>query len=223
MEKYYKNIGNYFLILILFIALGFYYPYFSLFPQFKSVTTTVHIHAISLMLWVLILITQPILIRHKKYKAHKIIGRFTYFLVPVVIITCLGVMRQQYYEGIERKLTSAQSLKTLFVSFTQALSIIIFYLLAIINVLKGNIAFHMRYMICLFLEFIPPTFGRTLGYWLGLRQVYTNTIAVSVGAFIIIMLIAADKKRDADFTPYVVALSLYFVFNVSWFVLGCPL
>ena len=223
MEKYYRNIGNYFLILVVFIALGFYYPYFSLFPQFKSVTTTVHIHAISLMLWTLILITQPILIRYKKYKAHKIIGRFTYFLVPVVILTCFGVMRQQYYEGIERKLTSVQSLKALFTSFTGVLSILICYVLAIINVLKGNIAFHMRYMICLFLEFIPPTFGRTLGYWLGLRQVYTNTIAVSVGAFILIMLIFADKKRKADFTPYVVALSLYFVFNISWFALGCPL
>ena len=223
MEKYYKNTGNYFLILIAFIALGFYYPYFSLFPQFKSVTKTVHIHAISLMLWAFILITQPILIRYKKYKAHKILGRFTYFLVPVVILTCFGVMRQQYYEGLERKLTSAQSLKSLFVSFTQALSIIIFYVLAIINVLKGNIAAHMRYMICLFLQFIPPTLGRTLGYSLYMKQVYTNSIAVSVGICILIMLIIADKKRKADFTPYVVALSLYFVFNVSWFVLGCPL
>lgn len=223
MEKYYKNIGNYFLILILFIALGFYYPYFSLFPQFKSVTPTVHIHAISLMLWAFILIAQPILIRYKKYKAHKILGRATYFLVPVVILTCFGVMRQQYYEGIERKLTSVQSLKSLFVSLTQALSIIIFYLLAIINVLKGNIAAHMRYMICLFLQFIPPTFGRTLGYWLGLRQVYTNTIAVSVGACILIVLIIADNKRKEDFTPYVVALSLYLIFNISWFALGCPL
>jgi hypothetical protein len=81
----------------------------------------------------------------------------------------------------------------------------------------------MRYMICLFLQFIPPTFGRTLGYWLGLRQVYTNTIAVLAGVIILIMLIIADKKRKTDFTPYVVALSLYFVFNVSWFALGCPL
>ncbi len=223
MEKYYKNIGNYFLILILFIALGFYYPYFSLFPGFKSVTATIHIHAISLMIWTLILIAQPILIRYKKYRAHKILGRVTYFLVPLVILTFFGVMRQQYYEGLERNLSSAQSLKALFVSFTQAISIIIFYVLAIIKVHKGNIAAHMRYMICLFLQFIPPTFGRTLAYWLGLRQVYTNTIAVLVSVFIIIILIAADKKRKTVFTPYVVALSLYFVFNVSWFALGCPL
>jgi hypothetical protein len=223
VEKYYRNIGLYFLILILFIILGFYYPYFSLFPDFKSVTTIVHIHTITLMLWTLILIAQPILIRYKKYRAHKIIGRISYLLVPLVIITCAGVMRQQYYEYIDQKMTHAQSFKSLYTSFTGILSIIIYYLLAIIYVLKGNIAFHMRYMICLFLEFIPPTFGRTLGYWLGMKQVYTHTIAVSVGALTIIILIIADKKRELNFTPYVVALSLYLIFTLSWFAIGHPL
>ena len=175
------------------------------------------------MLWTLTLIAQPILIRYKRYKAHKIIGRITYLLVPLVIITCAGVMRQQYYENIGQKMTNEQSFKSLFTSFTGMLSIIIYYLLAIINVLKGNIAFHMRYMICLFLEFIPPTFGRTLGYWLGMRQVYTHTIAVAAGALILVILIIADKKRKLNFTPYVVALSLYLIFTLSWLAIGHPL
>jgi hypothetical protein len=223
VEKYYRNIGLYFLILILFIGLGFYYPYFSLFPGFKSVTTTVHVHTLTLMSWTLILIAQPILIRYKKYKAHKIIGRVTYVLVPLVIITCIGVMRQQYNEDLAQKMTQHESLKSLFTSLTGILSIIIYYLLAIIAVLKGNIAFHMRYMICLFLEFIPPTFGRTLGYWLNMRQVYTHTIAVAVGALILVILILADKKRKLNFTPYVVALALYLIFTFSWFAIGHPL
>jgi len=223
MEKYYRNIGLYFFSLIVFIVLGFYYPYFSLFPDFKSVTTIVHVHTITLLLWTLILIAQPILIRYKKYQAHRLVGRITYLLVPLVIATCVGVMRQQYYEYLEQKITPAESLKSLFTSVTGILSIIIYYSLAIISVLKGNIAFHMRYMICLFLEFIPPTFGRTLGYWLGMRQVYTHTIAVAVGALIIIILIIADKKRKLNFTPYVVALWLYFIFTASWFAIGHPL
>ncbi len=223
VEKYYRNIGLYFLILILFILLGFYYPYFALFPDFKSVTTIVHIHTITLILWTLILIAQPILIRYKKYRLHQIIGRITYLLVPLVILTCAGVMRQQYYELIGKKMTQVQSFKSIYTSFTGILSIITYYLFAIIYVLKGNIAFHMRYMICLFLEFIPPTFGRTLGYWLDIRQVYTHTIAVSVGALILLILIIADKKRGLNFTPYVVALSLYLIFTLSWFALGHPL
>ena len=175
MEKYYKNTGNYFLILILFIALGFYYPYFSLFPQFKSVTTTVHVHAISLMLWALILITQPILIRYEKYKAHKIIGRFTYFLVPVVILTCFGVMRQQYYEGLERKMTSAQSLKSLFAVFhTSVLSIIIFYVLAIVNVLKGNIAISHALHDLSFFAIYSANIWKNIGLLVGFKDRFTQ-------------------------------------------------
>jgi hypothetical protein len=41
---------------------------------------------------------------------------------------------------------------------------------------KGNVAFHMRYMIRLALEFIPPSFGGTFGYWLYMKKYYTYNI-----------------------------------------------
>ena len=103
VNKFYKNIGFCFLTLLIFVALGFYYPYFSLFPTFPSVTGIVHVHTIILLLWVFIMITQPLLIRYKKYDTHKIIGKATYVIFPLVILTCMGVMRQQYLEGIQQK------------------------------------------------------------------------------------------------------------------------
>ena len=223
MEKQYKNVGYFFMTLIVFVALGFYYPYFSLFPDFKSITIIVHIHAITLMLWVVILIVQPLLIRFHKYKAHKIIGKFTYFLLPLVIISIIGVIRQGYYEDITEKMTPAQSLKAQFTNIAGIISILIYYTLAIINILKGNVPLHMRYMICLFLEFIPPTFGRTLGYWLNIRQFYTYNISILLSTLILVLLIVADKKRKLNYTPYIVALSLYFVVNGIWYALGHPI
>jgi len=223
MEKYYRNIGFYFLVLIIFIGLGFYYPYFSLFPDFISVSAMVHVHTLTLMLWTLILITQPLLIRYEKYQAHKFLGRFTYFLVPLVVMTCAGVMHQQYHEYIARGISPAQSLKVLFTPITDLLAIICYYLLAIVNIRKGNIAYHMRYMICLFLEFLPPTFGRTMGYWLNWGIFYTHVIAVATGAIIIITLLVADKKRNLDFTPYAVALGIYALINGAWFAIGHPI
>ncbi len=223
MEKQYKNIGYFFLTLLVFVALGFYYPYFSLFPDFKSVTITVHIHAIALFLWLVILIVQPLLIRYQKYRAHKILGRFTYFLLPLVIISMIGVIRQGYVEGINEKMTSTQSLKAQFTNIAGIFSFLIYYSLAIINILKGNVALHMRYMICLFLEFIPPTFGRTLGYWFDIRQIYTYSISILLSALILVLLVISDKKRRLNYTPYIVALSLYFVVYVIWQALGRPL
>ena len=111
MEKQYKNVGYFFATLLVFVALGFYYPYFSLFPEFKSITTIVHIHAIALFLWLVILMVQPLLIRYHKYRAHKLLGKFTYFLLPVVIISMIGVIRQGYARGIDEKMTSPKVLK----------------------------------------------------------------------------------------------------------------
>ncbi len=223
MEKYYKNIGYFFLIIFVFVALGFYYPYFSLFPDFKLVTPIVHIHAITLFLWLVILITQPLLIRFHKFRTHKILGKFTYFLLPIVIISMIGVIRQGYLRGIDEKMTGAQSLKAQFTNIVGIFSFLIYYSLAIINILKGNVALHMRYMICLFLEFVPPTFGRTLGYWLDIRQIYTYSISIFLSAVILVLLIISDKKRSLNYSPYIVALSIYFVVYVTWQALGHPL
>ena len=223
METGYKYIGYFFLVFIVFVALGFYYPYFSLFPTFKTVTAIVHIHALALFLWVFILITQPLLITYKKFKIHRFIGRFTYFLMPIIILSSIGVLRQQYNEGIGQKMTSVESFKTLFTSATGLIEIIIFYTLAINNILKGNISFHMRYIICLSLEFIPPSFGRTLGYWLNIRQYYTYNISMLLCFLILIILIIHDRINDLNYKPYIIALLILLSFHISWYLIGHPI
>jgi hypothetical protein len=223
MEKQYKNLGYYFLILLVFVALGFYYPYFSLFPEFKSVTIIIHIHAIALFLWLVILMVQPLLIRYQKYEAHKKLGKFTYFLLPVVIFSMVGVIRQGYLEGINEKMSSTQSLKAQFTNIVGIFTFLLYYSMAILNILKGNVGLHMRYMICLFLEFVPPTFGRTLGYWLNMRQIYTYSIALLLSTIILVLLIINDKKRKSDYSPYMVALTIYVTVYGSWLALGHPL
>lgn len=223
MEKQYKNLGYYFLTLFVFVALGFYYPYFSLFPEFKSVTIIIHIHAIALFLWLVILMVQPLLIRYQKYEAHKKLGKFTYFLLPVVIFSMVGVIRQGYLEGLSEKMSSTRSLKAQFTNIVGIFTFLLYYSMAILNILKGNVGLHMRYMICLFLEFVPPTFGRTLGYWLNMRQIYTYSIALLLSAIILFLLIISDKKKKLDYSPYVVALSIYVIVYGSWLALGHPL
>lgn len=223
METGYKYIGYFFLLFIIFVALGFYYPYFSLFPSFKSITVIIHIHALALFLWVLILIAQPLLITYKKLKIHRFIGRFTYFLMPIIILSSIGVLKQHYNEGIEQKMTSTESLKTLFTSATELIEIIIFYSLAIINILKGNVAFHMRYMICLALEFIPPSFGRTLGYWLNIRQHYTYNISMLLCFAVLIILIIRDRINNLNYKPYIIAFWILLLFHISWYAVGHPI
>jgi hypothetical protein len=223
LEKGYRNLGYFFLLFIVFVGLGFYFPYFSLFPGFASVTKTVHVHAIALLIWVGILITQPLLITYQKFRAHRLIGKLTYFLMPVIIISSIGVLRQQYEEGIADKLTPSNSLKSLYTSAAGLLCITIFYSLAVYHIKKGNLSSHMRYMISLALMFIPPSFGRTLGYWLYMKQIYTYNISITLCMIILIGLIIYDRKKNLNFRPYAVALSFLFIIHLGWYLLGNPI
>ncbi|MBS1528515.1 MAG: hypothetical protein JST19_22905, partial [Bacteroidetes bacterium] len=168
MEKAYRNLVYFLPILGVLVALGFYKPYFALFPDFKGFTMLVHIHAMALLIWVALILIQPILILKRKYRLHRILGKFSYFLVPVIIITSIGVMKKQYDEGIAQKLSSTESLKTLIISFAEILTFSVFYLLAIVH--KRNIALHMRYIICSALVLITPSLARVLGYWFDVTQ-----------------------------------------------------
>lgn len=99
MEKGYKNIVYFFLVISVIIFAGFYKSYFGLFPAFVAIKTIHHIHAFTLLLWLALLIIQPILIRQKKYKWHRILGKVSYVLVPLIFIFMLLVYKNQYLKG----------------------------------------------------------------------------------------------------------------------------
>src|SRR6202012_3749128 len=92
MKKIYYNSGYFFLILFAFVLLGFYKTYFGLIPRFdKSTTLLVHFHAAVLTTWVLLLIVQPLLVKYKKLKIHRLLGKLTYFLVPLIVCSMTGM------------------------------------------------------------------------------------------------------------------------------------
>jgi hypothetical protein len=87
MEKAYKNLGYFFLLLVPLAFLGFYKRYLSQFPEFQETTTYIHIHAAIASIWLFMLIIQPFLIRNRKYKQHRIVGRISYFVFPLLILS----------------------------------------------------------------------------------------------------------------------------------------
>jgi len=168
MEKGYRNLVYFLLILGLLVAFGFYKPYFALFPDFNSsITLLVHIHATALLIWVLLLIIQPVLVLKRKYRIHRILGKFSYVLVFVIVATSIGVMMKQYNEGIAQKMSAITSLKTLIIPFAEIFTFSVFYVLAVIY--RRNIALHMRYIICTALVLITPSLARVMGYWFEMR------------------------------------------------------
>ncbi len=221
MEREYKNTGYFILILLGFVILGFYKQYFALFPHFdNTINTLVQVHASALLTWVGLLIIQPFLIRYSRFKVHRLLGKFSYFLVPLIIVTSVGVINKQYHEGIVQKMTKIESLKTLFIPFTEIVLFSIFYLLAIRN--RRKVAFHMRYMICTSVILIIPSLTRISVLWFNINQFTSYLISFIFCDLVLLVLIIFDKKNRLNYKPYVLALMLFLACEGSWYILGHP-
>ena len=77
MEKSYRNLVFFFFGIAVVIFIGFFKTYFGLFPSFAGVKTFHHFHASLLLLWLLLLIVQPMLIKYKRFELHRWLGRFS--------------------------------------------------------------------------------------------------------------------------------------------------
>lgn len=70
-DKSYNKSQYLFIGLAIICFLGFYKTYFGYLTSFSSTKFVIHCHAITVTLWLFILIIQPILIAQKKIAKHK--------------------------------------------------------------------------------------------------------------------------------------------------------
>ena len=87
----YYNLGYWFLLLIVLVFMGFYTSYFSVFFQPKA--PIIHIHFTLMVLWIAMLITQPFLIKYKRVAIHRMLGKISYVLVPLVSASAFLMIR----------------------------------------------------------------------------------------------------------------------------------
>ena len=133
--------------------MGFFKTYFGLIPHFNSsVTAMMHFHAVVMSLYVILLIVQPILISYKKFKTHHLLGKFSYVLVPVIVLSFFAMIYKQYNDKILHKITNAEFVEFTFLNIGKLSLFEGCYLLAMIH--KRNTPFHMRYIIASALVFV---------------------------------------------------------------------
>jgi hypothetical protein len=203
MEKAYKNLGYFLILLVPFTFLGFYKTYFNQFPLFEETTTYIHIHAVIASFWVMILIAQPILIRRKKYKLHKQIGKISYLVFPLLILS--------FIPGIIR-IYNSDSPTILFFPLSDVIMLIIFYLLAIYH--RGNTPKHMRYMIGVAIVFLDPTLGRIGIFLLELSDKVNQNVLCIIIYLILTGLILLDRKDGKNYKPYVLIFSIWIIHQI---------
>ncbi len=222
MESPYKNLGYFFLILLLFVFFGFYKTYFGLIPGFNSdVTPVVHFHATILFLWVCTVITQPLLIRYQKYNTHRLIGRFTYVLVPLMVLSFILMWMKGFANEPaphNPSVFAAYMMKAHFHSICNVTLLIIFYSMAVSNV--SRTPYHMRYMIATTLIFIDPTLSRIMYFWFHLSNFQADIVTDSFTDLVLVGLILLDIKYKHNYRPYLYALGLFLIYHIALLVMN---
>jgi hypothetical protein len=157
-----RNVGFFFIAVLCATLLGFFPTYFSHFPTFDGFTWAYHFHAFVALTWIGMLIAQAFLIRAKNFRVHRQVGKASYFVMPLLLVSIFLMVRAQYHKNIlvnhlsETDALAAMSrngiLDLVFVSILYALGIRY----------KKRTALHLRFFTCLGLVIMGPGLSRFL-------------------------------------------------------------
>ena len=91
----------FFIFLLLMSFAGFYKTYLVKFPNFEGFTWAHHFHGVIMLTWILMLIAQPVFIRTKNFRLHRIVGKASYFIFPLLLLSFFLVGRAAYLKNIK--------------------------------------------------------------------------------------------------------------------------
>lgn len=211
--KLYKNTGYVFIILFVFVMVGFFKTYFSLFPGFNAnITYVVHIHFVFLMSWIILLMLQPLLIRYKRYDAHRFVGRLTYFIAPAIVLSLISLMFKHYYDVDMRGWPIEDVIGRFYFQGVHTISFAVFYILAVVH--KKNTYLHATYMIATGIVFIKPSLTRVLLHTTPMHYTIAETIVILFIDIVIISLLFYVKHKKQNYRPYILVLTMLLFYHI---------
>ena len=133
---------------------AFWPSYLTVAPS--SLSAYHHLHAATSTAWLLLLIIQPILALSGRVDLHRALGRASYVLMPLVLLTFIGLahsmMRGKTGMALEIEVFLA------YVRMVGLVSVAGFYALAVVY--RRNTPIHARLMLCTGLPLIEPVANR---------------------------------------------------------------
>lgn len=226
----YYNLGYWFLLLIVLVFAGFYNSYFSVF--FEPKKPILHLHFALMVVWIAMLITQPFLIKYKKFGVHRMLGRISYVLVPLVLISAFLMIRYSYYISVndlqqkaaqglnqfDNNLVLRQAAINIAIAFFYFFLFALFYCLAVNNRRKS--AIHSRYMVATALTLLGPTVDRIVFFNVKLPAYITYELPTLVIIDILLALLLLKDYRDRRPTKTLwISLLIYIMAEILYFTI----
>lgn len=186
-----RNVVFFFGAFLLATFVAFWPTYFTRIEKIPS--WSMHAHGALLLAWLLLLIAQAWLIRDRRASIHRKLGKISFLLVPLIVISSLVVEHSTLVRAAGK-----YDLEALFFAFLVVALLCIFLLaftLAMVH--RRNMALHMRYMICTPLSMFDPVFARIIDVRFGIGYPVTQMITFTMIDAILLWLCWLDRH-----TPY---------------------
>lgn len=192
---------------------GFWVTYFTRVPETLSAYD--HIHGFAMFGWTFMLISQSYLIRTNRREIHRMMGKFSYLLAPLVIISTLVLAN---YRLNVRGLTE-QGMYLLELQIFTIIQFTVFYAMAIGQRKQPDV--HARWMICTAFTLLDPILARVLMVnflQVPLESGVIQYITYGFTDLLVMVLVFWDWKSHQRRDVFFPALILLLVTHLSVFV-----
>jgi hypothetical protein len=138
----------YFAGLFLVALVAFWPTYLS---QIARASRHTHLHAATASSWMLLLVAQPLAIRNRQLALHRMLGRVSYVVAPLVVVSMVLLAHSKTHNAAREDLLGA------YVPLALAALFALSYGLGIAT--RRTMVLHARFMVCTAMTLIDPGFG----------------------------------------------------------------
>ncbi len=203
----------FFIFLLLMSVAGFYKTYLIKFPNFEGFTWAHHFHSFIMLTWICMLIAQPIFIRTKNFRLHRIVGKASYFIFPLLLLSFFLVARAGYLRNIKIQ-SEVEALAAMgFSGIPDMFYISILYGFGIYY--RRKTSFHIRFFTCIGLMILGPGLGRFLIAVCGLPFAAVPAMIGVIALFTLGWMITDIVQKRSAFP-----LAVFLAIIVMTFLLG---
>ncbi len=198
----FKFADYFFIALLVFVFVGFWPSYFShIFKGTATFTHYFHFHAATALMWIAMLIAQPVLIRRKNFIWHRRLGAASYLLVPVLFISIL-LLAHHRMAGVD------DQARDFWITFKDL--IIFGFGFGVAIAYRKKMSLHARGMIVAGMALIEPTMVRVVFNVLAIKADIGYLLAISVVYITLVVLIVRERHEQQSVRwVFPVALGLF--------------
>jgi uncharacterized membrane protein YozB (DUF420 family) len=201
--------------LLLLAVFAFWPTYLS--KPFSEAGVYIHIHATCGLAWLALLGTQALLISRKQTAAHRAVGRLSFVLAPLFVVSSV-LLAHHRFSRMDAETFQDQAY-TLYLPLSAAALFACAHALALLY--RRNFAIHSRFMACTALLLVDPVLGRFLAFHVVELPEFWHYQVITFGAELAILstLLGTVSSSTPNRAAFLRFAGAYATVLLLWFIL----